>query len=86
MLTTCSLFYTIKREYNFGIVELVTVSPRFGIMLASMCLSLAFVVVDECSVLGAFDSASLPSGVQPFWKVCITSPSEILDDCCEVLS
>ncbi|BCS20782.1 uncharacterized protein APUU_21214A [Aspergillus puulaauensis] len=69
VLTTCSLFYTIKREYNFGIVELVTVSPRFGIMLASMCLSLAFVVVDECSVLGAFDSASLPSGVQPFWKL-----------------
>ncbi|KAL2818480.1 hypothetical protein BDW59DRAFT_127206 [Aspergillus cavernicola] len=69
VLTTCSLFYTIKREYNFGIIELVKVSPRFGIMLAAMCLSLAFVVVDECSVLGAFDSASLPSGVQPFWKL-----------------
>ncbi|CBF85719.1 predicted protein [Aspergillus nidulans FGSC A4] len=49
--------------------ELVTISPRFGIMLASMCLSLAFVVVDECSVLGVFNSASLPSGVQPFWKL-----------------
>ncbi|KAL4978674.1 hypothetical protein BDW66DRAFT_164414 [Aspergillus desertorum] len=48
---------------------LVTVSPRFGIMLASMCLSLAFVVVDECSVLGVFNSASLPSGIQPFWKL-----------------
>ncbi|KAL2822047.1 hypothetical protein BJX63DRAFT_442251 [Aspergillus granulosus] len=69
VITTCSLFYTIKREYNFGIVELICVSPRFGIMLASMCLSLAFVVVDACSVLGAFDSASLPSGVQPFWKL-----------------
>ncbi|KAL2861543.1 hypothetical protein BJX68DRAFT_222802 [Aspergillus pseudodeflectus] len=69
VLTTCSLFYTIKREYNFGINELVYVSPRFGIMLASMCLSLAFVIVDECSVLGAFNSASLPSGVQPFWKL-----------------
>ena len=70
VITTISLFYTIKREYNFGIRELVTISPRFGIMLASMCLSLAFVVVDECSVLGVFNSASLPSGVQPFWKVC----------------
>ncbi|KAL2870434.1 uncharacterized protein BJX67DRAFT_283465 [Aspergillus lucknowensis] len=69
VFTTCSLFYTIKREYNFGIVELVSVSPRFGIMLASMCLSLAFVVVDACSVLGVFDSASLPSGIQPFWKL-----------------
>ncbi|KAL4873075.1 hypothetical protein BDV12DRAFT_209708 [Aspergillus spectabilis] len=69
VLTTVSLFYTIKREYNFSIVELVTVSPRFGIMLASMCLSLAFVVVDACSVLGVFDSADLPSGIQPFWKL-----------------
>ncbi|KAL5339477.1 hypothetical protein BJX70DRAFT_153975 [Aspergillus crustosus] len=69
VLTTVSLFYTIKREYNFGIIELVRISPRFGIMLASMCLSLAFVVVDECSVLGVFDSANLPSGVQPFWKL-----------------
>ncbi|KAL4764186.1 uncharacterized protein BDW70DRAFT_130505 [Aspergillus foveolatus] len=69
VITTISLFYTIKREYNFGIRELVTISPRFGIMLASMCLSLAFVVVDECSVLGVFNSASLPSGVQPFWKL-----------------
>ncbi|KAL4886941.1 hypothetical protein BJY04DRAFT_44043 [Aspergillus karnatakaensis] len=69
VLTTVSLFYTIKREYNFGIIELVTVSPRFGIMLASMCLSLAFVVVDACSVLGVFASADLPSGVQPFWKL-----------------
>ncbi|KAL4932858.1 uncharacterized protein BDV17DRAFT_287783 [Aspergillus undulatus] len=67
--TTLSLFYTIKREYNFRILELISISPRFGIMLASMCLSLAFVVVDACSVLGAFDSASLPSGIQPFWKL-----------------
>ncbi|KAL3476947.1 hypothetical protein BJX99DRAFT_132721 [Aspergillus californicus] len=69
VLTTISLFYTIKRGYNFGIIELVYISPRFGIMLVSMCLSLAFVVVDECSVLGVFASASLPPGVQPFWKL-----------------
>lgn len=39
-------------------------------MLASMCLSIAFIIVDTCSVLGVFNSASLPIGVQPFWKVC----------------
>lgn len=69
MFTTVSLFYTIKREYNFGIIELVTVSPRFGIMLASMCLSIAFIVVDTCSVLRVFNASSLPTGVEPFWKV-----------------
>jgi hypothetical protein len=72
--TTLSLFYTIKRGYNFGLVELATASPRFGIMLASMCLSIVFIIVDTCSVLGAFNSASLPIGVQPFWKVCMLQP------------
>ncbi|KAL4820007.1 hypothetical protein BDW67DRAFT_181715 [Aspergillus spinulosporus] len=67
--TACSLFYAVKCSYNFGIVELVTVSPRLGIMLASMCLSIVFIIVDTCSVLGVFDSASLPLGVQPFWKL-----------------
>ncbi|KAJ5168834.1 uncharacterized protein N7482_004428 [Penicillium canariense] len=68
VFTTISLFYTIKREYNFGLWELVFVSPRFGLMLASMCLSIAFIVVDTCSVLNAF-SDSLPQGIEPFWKL-----------------
>lgn len=68
VFTTLSLFYTIKREYNFGLWELVFISPRFGVMLASMCLSIAFIVVDTCSVLNAF-SDSLPQGIEPFWKV-----------------
>ncbi|CBF73419.1 predicted protein [Aspergillus nidulans FGSC A4] len=67
--TACSLFYAIKCSYNFGIVELVKVSPRLGIMLASMCLSIVFIIVDTFSVLGVFNSASLPIGVQPFWKL-----------------
>jgi hypothetical protein len=68
VFTTLSLFYTIKREYNFGLWELVFISPRFGVMLASMCLSIAFIVVDTCSVLNAFSDA-LPQGIEPFWKV-----------------
>lgn len=71
VFTTISLFYTIKREYNFGLWELVFISPRFGVMLASMCLSIAFIVVDTCSVLNAF-SDSLPQGIEPFWKVPIS--------------
>ncbi|KAE8374650.1 hypothetical protein BDV26DRAFT_34905 [Aspergillus bertholletiae] len=69
VFTTCSLFYTIKRLYNFGILELVTVSPRFGIMLASMCLSIAFIIIDTCVVLNAFPAHTLPTGVEPFWKL-----------------
>ncbi|KAL4758539.1 uncharacterized protein BDW70DRAFT_152353 [Aspergillus foveolatus] len=82
--TACSLFSAIKCSYNFGVVELVTFSPRLGIMLASMCLSIVFIIVDTCSVLGVFNSASLSIGVQPFWKLslifkclCVTI---ILDD------
>ncbi|CAP80689.1 Pc12g10620 [Penicillium rubens Wisconsin 54-1255] len=68
VFTTASLFWTIKREYNFGLWELVVVSPRFGIMLAAMCLSIIFMIVDTCSVLNAFPSI-LPTGVEPFWKL-----------------
>ncbi|KAF7719830.1 Uncharacterized protein PECH_007784 [Penicillium ucsense] len=68
VFTTISLFWTIKREYGFGLSELVVISPRFGIMLASMCLSIAFIVVDTCSVLDVF-SNSLPQGIEPFWKL-----------------
>lgn len=38
-------------------------------MLASMCLSIAFIVVDTCSVLNVFKHSELPTGVEPFWKV-----------------
>ncbi|KAH1995156.1 hypothetical protein KXV33_001945 [Aspergillus fumigatus] len=54
IFTTCSLFYTIKRGYSFGIVELVTVSPRFGIMLAAMCVSTLFIIIDTCSLSFVF--------------------------------
>lgn len=50
-------------------MELVTVTPRFGIMLASMCLSIIFMILELCSVLDAFDEAHLPKGIQPFWKL-----------------
>lgn len=72
IFTTCSLFYTIKKEYNFGLFELVRVAPRFGIMLLSMCLSIAFLVVDTLSVLHVF-SVFLPDGIEPFWRVCSLS-------------
>lgn len=68
VFTTCHLFYIIRRQYSLQIFELVTVSPRFGILLVSMCLSLAFTVLDACSVVGALP-LSLPKGAGPFWRV-----------------
>ncbi|KAJ5776528.1 uncharacterized protein N7511_001539 [Penicillium nucicola] len=68
IFTTVNLFWTIKRQYNFSLFELVKVSPRFGVMLLAMCLSIAFMIVDTCSVTNAFSSL-LPVGVEPFWKL-----------------
>ncbi|PTB38475.1 hypothetical protein M441DRAFT_71907 [Trichoderma asperellum CBS 433.97] len=68
VFTVSHLFYIIKRQYTLTILELVRVSPRFGIMLVSMCLSIVFTILDECSVLGALP-LNLPDGVEPFWKL-----------------
>ncbi|CAG8931155.1 unnamed protein product [Penicillium salamii] len=68
VFTTLSLFWTIKREYSFGLWEIIKISPRFGIMLAAMILSIAFIIVDTCSVLNVFQTV-LPTGIEPFWKI-----------------
>ncbi|EED15735.1 conserved hypothetical protein [Talaromyces stipitatus ATCC 10500] len=65
--TTCNLFWVVKTYYNFGILELVQECPRFGLMLGSMCLSIACMGADIASVTGALRSA-MPLGTNPFWK------------------
>ncbi|KAJ5990472.1 hypothetical protein N7522_010679 [Penicillium canescens] len=77
--TTCNLFWVVKTQYNFGILELVRECPRFGLMLVSMCLSIVFIALDVISVTGALKSA-MPLGINPFWKVCSpsVSPGSIL--------
>jgi succinate dehydrogenase hydrophobic anchor subunit len=66
--TTCNLFWVVKTHYGFGIIELVRECPRFGLMLASMCLSIVFIALDVISVTGAL-RAAMPLGINPFWKV-----------------
>jgi hypothetical protein len=83
LFTVCNLFWNIVRRYEFGLVELIRVSPRFGVLLASMLMSLCFIIIDICSVTGALKS-SLPQGINPFWKLafifkCLTD-TIILDD------
>lgn len=83
MYTTCCLLYNIHKRYNFSLVELIYISPRFGIMLLAMVLSIVFTITDICSVTNALKSA-LPDGLNPFWKLAfvfkLLTDSVILDD------
>ncbi|KAF4227752.1 hypothetical protein CNMCM8980_007168 [Aspergillus fumigatiaffinis] len=83
IFTTCFLLYTIRRGYGCSLTQLVRSSPRFGIMLLSMAVSIAFIIVDTCAVLGAYH-LEFPTGIEPFWKLgfifkCL-SDTIILDD------
>lgn len=83
IFTTINLFWNIVRRYEFGIIELIRVSPRFAVLLASMSLSVGFIIVDILSVTEVFKS-TLPEGINPFWKLafifkCFTD-TIILDD------
>jgi len=83
IFTTINLFWNIKRRYDFGFVELIKTSPRFGVLLLSMCLSIGFIIVDILSVTPVL-SVGLPDGINPFWKFafifkCFTD-TIILDD------
>lgn len=80
IFTTANLFWNIKYRYEFSFIEIVRVSPRFGILLLSMCLSLVFITVDLLSVTPVLAIG----GINPFWKFalvfkCLTD-TIILDD------
>lgn len=77
------LLWILKRSYEMTLRQVVTISPRFGIMLIAMVLSTTFVILDILSVTDVFSDA-LPVGVNPFWKLalvfkCLTD-TVILDD------
>jgi len=81
--TTCCLLYNIRTRYNFGVFELMYISPRFAVMLGAMILSIIFLIIDICSVTEGFKSV-LPVGINPFWKLSfvfkLLTDSVILDD------
>jgi hypothetical protein len=64
-------------------MELIKISPRFGILLLAMTLSLAFIILD-CLAVTSIIKHTLPDGLNPFWKLafvfkCFTD-TIILDD------
>lgn len=78
-----NLFWNIKFRYNFGFVELARISPRFAVMMAAMCASMVFILVDLLCVTKVF-TLEASSGINPFWKLafvfkCLTD-TIILDD------
>lgn len=83
VFTTCSLFYNIKTRYEFGFVELIRISPRFGILLIAMSLSIIFTVLDILAVTDVLKK-DLPTGIDPFWELAfvfkLLTDSVILDD------
>ncbi|KAK3308397.1 uncharacterized protein B0T15DRAFT_107128 [Chaetomium strumarium] len=80
IFTILNLFWNIHFRYELGFLEIVQVSPRFGILLLCMSLSMISIIVDILSV-----TPVIPIGViNPFWKFafvfkCFTD-SIILDD------
>ncbi|OIW31291.1 hypothetical protein CONLIGDRAFT_543206, partial [Coniochaeta ligniaria NRRL 30616] len=83
IFTTINLFWNIKYRYSFGLIELARISPRFAVMIASMCVSIVFILVDILSVTKVL-SLELANGINPFWKLafvfkCLTD-TIILDD------
>jgi len=84
IFTTVALIWTIKTQYELKLREIIRISPRFGIMLFSMIISIAFIILDILSVTSVFDSSTLPVGINPFWKLafvfkCLTD-MVVLDD------
>ncbi|KAF3767149.1 hypothetical protein M406DRAFT_232346, partial [Cryphonectria parasitica EP155] len=77
------LLWVIKMYCEMTLREVVTISPRFAVMLVAMFLSIAFVILDILSVTGVFSDA-LPVGVNPFWKLALVfkccTDTVILDD------
>ncbi|KAI9675369.1 MAG: hypothetical protein M1817_001273 [Caeruleum heppii] len=86
IFTTCDLIYIIKREYNFGLFELIRASPRFGVLILSMFLSIVFLVTDV-AVTAAHVGG--PSGINPYWKLALVfkcaADALFLDDFKKVL-
>lgn len=68
IFTTCRLIYVVKHTYNISLCELIKESPRFGVLVASMLLSIAFVFIDVAITIRQL-STDGDVGVNPFWKV-----------------
>lgn len=71
-------------RYEFSYLTLIKASPRFGVLMGAMIMSLAFIIMDILSVTHVIPSRGLPDGINPFWELayvfkCLTD-TIVLDD------
>lgn len=84
IFTTISLVWNIHHRYDLTVYQIVRISPRFGVLLVSMGLSMVFILIDILAVTRVFNAHALPDGINPFWKLafvfkCLTD-TIVLDD------
>ena len=79
------LCVVITRNYELNFTELVKASPRFGVMLGCMFVSIVFLVTD----IIATAKLSKQSGINPYWRLALVfkcaSDTIFLDDFKSVL-
>jgi hypothetical protein len=81
IFVTGYLFWVLKTRFDRGVFELIRMSPRFGIMITCMLLSIAFLIADVSSV---FADLVHTGGGNPYWRFALifkcASDTIFLDD------
>lgn len=76
----------IKKTYGFSVLALVRINVRFGVMLACMFISIAFLLTDVAVNAAHVTTAS---GINPYWRFALVfkcaSDTIFLDDFKSVL-
>ncbi|KAK5996695.1 hypothetical protein PT974_02035 [Cladobotryum mycophilum] len=67
LFTAIKLVWAIKNTYNYSLISLVHTSPRFGVMLFCVFLSIVFLLVDAAVTI----HGSSDSGINPFWRLAL---------------
>jgi hypothetical protein len=86
IFTTWKLVSAIKQTYGFSVFTLVRINVRFGVMLACMFISIAFLLTDVAVNAAHVTTAS---GINPYWRFALVfkcaSDTIFLDDFKSVL-
>ncbi|KAI8409290.1 hypothetical protein FOFC_09126, partial [Fusarium oxysporum] len=67
VFTTIKLVLAINENYEFTIPGLIRTSPRFGIMLFCLFLSIVFLITDVIFMI----AVSKRGGINPFWRLAL---------------
>ncbi|KAI9806556.1 MAG: hypothetical protein M1833_003743 [Piccolia ochrophora] len=86
IFTTCGLVWIVKRQYNFGLFELIKTNTRFGVLIFCMFLSVVFLTTD---IIVTAAKISKNAGINPYWRLALVfkcaSDVIFLDDFKKVL-